>query len=243
MEIELTTSEEPDHPPRNSTISLGFSSPPKLLPQYFAALACAGGGFAYGTALGWAAPASCSWNKGSLLKDNYTSESWFHRNRTMDAMFLPDNPFELSVFEFSLVVTAFPLGAACSAIPSGFLIRCMGPKVNAFIFLVPMVIGWLLIMLSRSFETLLIGRLLVGIGSGTTAITVPVYTSEIAIAHHRGRVMGLFQTMVTTGILFMFAIGPFVNLPTLIFISSIVTLVFYGFYYFMPESPTFLVSL
>lgn len=247
MDLELSASEEPDHPPRNSTISLGFSSSPKLTPQYLAALACAGGGFAYGSALGWASPASCYWNRGSLLPiphlNNYTtSESRLHRNESIDSMFLPDNNFDMSILQYSWVVTSFPLGAAAAVIPSGFMVRCLGPRISAFISLVPLVIGWLLVMLSRSFETLLIGRLFIGIGCGPSAIIVPVYTSEIAIPPHRGRIMGLFQTMVTMGILFMFAIGPFVNLPTLMLISSIVTLVFYGFYYFMPESPTFLVS-
>lgn len=241
MELESSACEEPDHQPRNSTISVGFLSAPKRAPQYLAALAASGGGFAYGTALGFASPASCLWNLGSLPNDDNFSVN-LHRNHSLDWTLLPDNPFNLTILEYSWVVTAFPLGAAAAAIPSSFLIRCLGARINAFIFLVPLVLGWLMIILSQSFETILIGRILTGVGCGPSAIFVPIYTSEIAIPPHRGRVMGLYQTNVTLGIFFMFAVGPFVNLPTLVLISSIVTLIFYIFYYFMPETPAFLVS-
>lgn len=156
---------------------------------------------------------------------------------------LSDNAFYLNPLEFSWVVTIFALGAALTAIPSGLMVHYLGRKITMYIFLLPMVIGWMLVMLASNFRTILIGRLFLGISCGTSSVIVPLYNAEISVAEIRGRTGALYQTMVNSGVLFMFAVGPFVNLPTLVFISSIVTLIFYACFYFAPESPTFLVRI
>lgn len=121
------------------------------------------------------------------------------------------------------------------------MLQYLGRKIVMYIFLLPMLLGWMLLMFATTFQAVFIGRLFLGIGCGTSSVIVPIYNAEVSVPEIRGRTGAMYQFMVNTGILFMFVLGPFVNLPTLVFISAIVTLVFYAFYYFAPESPTFLV--
>lgn len=157
--------------------------------------------------------------------------------------FFAENQFYLNDNEFTWVVTVFALGAALTAIPAGLMLQYLGRKITMYIFLLPMVIGWMLVMLASNFLTILIGRLFLGISCGTSSVIAPIYSAEVSVPEIRGRTGSLYQTMVNTGILFMFALAPIVNLPTLVFISALVTLLFYAFYYFAPESPSFLVPL
>lgn len=218
--------------------------------QYWASLACAGGGFAYGTVLGWASPASSKCypisggmgmtNNNTIHGHRFSAEVNMDLTITVKSI-LTQNTFYLNPVEFSWVVTIFALGAALTAVPAGLMMQYLGRRITMFVFLMPLVIGWMLVLFASNFITILIGRLFLGISCGTSSVIVPIYTGEISVPQIRGRTGALFQTMVNTGILFMFVVGPFVNLSTLVFISAIVTLVFYAFFYFAPETPTFLV--
>lgn len=211
--------------------------------QYLASLSCAGGGFAFGTVLGWAAPASAKWYGTDYDYYDATRNSTASAPMVAHSSFFDQEPFHLTPNEFSWVVSIFAVGGALTAIPAGLMLQYLGRKITVFIFLLPLCVGWMLVMFASNFLTILIGRLLLGISCGTSSVIVPIYSAEISEPEIRGRTGALYQTMVNTGILFMFALGPFVNLPTLVFISALVTLVFYAFYYFAPESPTFLVRL
>lgn len=243
----------PPRPASGTSLSTLATTSSKTLPQYWAALTCSGGGFALGTVMGWAAPASGMWYSRGLSYEtsvarrtaevelNCNSGGNETRSFSPHSIFT-HNPHDLTENQFSWAVTVFAIGAALSAIPAGIMLKHLGRKITVFIFLIPLVIGWMVVMFSRDFLTLLVGRLLLGISAGTSTMVVPIYIGEIAVPEIRGRAGAIYQTMVNSGILFMFAVGPFVTLPTLIFISAVVTLCFYVFYYFAPESPTFLVS-
>lgn len=230
-----TISHSDPTPTSSSPSSYSTTTPPSTRPQYLASLSCAGGGFAFGTVLGWAAPASTKWYATGIV---YASNETRPNN---PLSFITNEPFYLTPEEFSWLVTIFAIGGALTAIPAGLLIQYLGRKITTFVFLLPLVIGWMLVMFASNFLAILIGRLLLGISCGTSSVIVPIYSAEISIPEIRGRTGALYQTMVNTGILFMFTLAPFVNLPTLVFISALVTLVFYAFFYFAPESPTFLV--
>lgn len=232
------------------TSGVGFSYS-TILPQYLASLACAGGGFAIGTIMGWAAPASSKRYTPSTYHDLPEDSDHSCANETLpadrllvqiQASIFSHETFLLTPNQFSWAVTIPALSAALSAIPTGLLVKSMGRKVTLFAFLLPLVIGWMVVMFATNFLSLFTGRLLLGISCGANSVVVPIYSAEVAIPAIRGRVGVLFDTMCNVGMLFMFCLGPFVDLPTLVFISANCTLLFYAFFYFAPESPTFLVS-
>lgn len=205
--------------------------------QYWACLSCAGGGFAYGTVLGWATPAASLWYDTSPTAANCSLVPL-----VMIRAFLSPHAFYLDPGQFSWVVSVFALAAALTAVPSGLMLQHLGRKTTAFIFLLPTALGWLLSMFATTFQALFIGRLLLGVGCGTSSVVVPIYNAEVSVPEIRGRTGALYQLMVNTGLLFMFSLGPLLSLPSLVFASSIAALPFYVAFYFAPETPTFLVS-
>ncbi len=64
-------------------------------------------------------------------------------------------------------------------------------------------------MVSESFTQLVVYRLLGGIGVGVASMLSPLYISEIAPAHKRGRLVALYQFAITVGILFAYFANAF----------------------------------
>lgn len=74
---------------------------------------------------------------------------------------------------------------------------------SALIFIASVV----LIVGSHGFATLFAGRLLQGISGGVIAVVVPLYLAESLSAQYRGRGSGIFQLMLTVGIVAASAAG------------------------------------
>ena len=69
------------------------------------------------------------------------------------------------------------------------------------------VLGSLVSALAPDLPTLLIGRLLVGIGIGGASMLTPLYLAEIAPARERGALVSFNQLAVTLGILASYLVG------------------------------------
>lgn len=90
---------------------------------------------------------------------------------------------------------------------------------------------------------LLVGRLFVGFGAGTFCMIVPIYNGEIASKEIRGTVGSFFQQMVNLGILYAFALGMALTVFQLSILCGIILIVYGALFFFMPNTPTHLVSL
>ncbi|GAB0094003.1 TRET1 [Sergentomyia squamirostris] len=190
----------------------------RKLPQYIAALSAAGGALAAGTVLGWTSPTQ------SALVDNQ------------------EYGFEISREAFSWIGSAMTLGAAAVCIPIGMLINMIGRKLTMLLLVLPFTIGWALIIWAANVPMMMVGRVLVGIAGGAFCVTAPMYTGEIASKEIRGILGSFFQLMVTIGILFVYAVGHGVNVFTLSIICALIPIIFGIVFFFMPESPLYLVS-
>lgn len=106
----------------------------------------------------------------------------------------------------------------------------------------PFTVGWVLVCCANSVAMLLVGRILLGISGGAFFVVAPMYIGEIAQKEIRGSLGSFFQLMVTTGILFVYAIGYDLNVFTFSIICGVLPLAFAVAFVFMPESPLYLVS-
>ncbi|XP_034484214.1 facilitated trehalose transporter Tret1-2 homolog isoform X1 [Drosophila innubila] len=191
----------------------------RVLPQYVAALAAAGGAFAAGTLLGWTSPAETPIVNGST-----------HYN------------FDVTKEEFSWVGAFMTLGAACVCIPIGFLINQIGRKWTMLLLVLPFILGWALLIWAQNVVMMYIARFILGIAGGAFCVTAPMYTGEIAQKDIRGTLGSFFQLMITIGILFVYGIGAGLDVMWMSIVCGILPIIFGVIFFFMPESPTYLVS-
>lgn len=175
------------------------------------------GAFAVGAALGWPASASSRLVAGD------------------------DRYFPISQGQFDLAASIITIGAAISCLPIGFLMKNFGRKRTMLSLVVPFMIGWMLVTWARNLTTLLIGRFIIGLAGGAFCVSAPQYSAEIAEKEVRGVVGTFFQLLIIAGILFSYVVGTFMPVFMTSLICGAVPLVFGAIFFFMPESPVYLV--
>lgn len=149
-------------------------------------------------------------------------------------------PIEQSAFDWaSSIVT---IGCAISCLPIGFLMTKFGRKWTMISLVVPFLIGWGLVAWAQNFAMLLIGRLMLGVAGGAFCVSSPQYSAEIAEKEIRGIVGTFFQVLINVGILFVYVVGAFVTVFWTNIICAIIPIVFGVVFFFMPESPVYLVT-
>jgi MFS family permease len=118
----------------------------------------------------------------------------------------------LNAGQLSIVVAAVLLGSVISTLFAGALADWIGRKPLMvlsgvlFVFSIPM------IALSRGYESLVLGRLLQGISAGLIGVVVPLYLAECLSASSRGKGTGIFQWLLTLGIVTAAIVGMFFSI-------------------------------
>lgn len=186
----------------------------KKLPQYLASIAATLGALAAGMVLGWSSPAG---KDGVNLIEQYG--------------------IQMSPEAFSWIGSLTTLGAGAICIPIGILADLIGRRMSMLLMVIPFCIGWLLIIFSESVIMFYFGRFITGVSSGAFCVAAPLYTAEIAENSIRGTVGSFFQLMLTIGILLTYILGTFLTIKQLSIVSAIVPLIFFGIFFFMPETP------
>ena len=120
----------------------------------------------------------------------------------------------LTLGQTSLIVAAVLGGSMFSSLVAGFFADWFGRKtmmtVSGLLFIAS--VG--LIVLSQGFLSLFLGRLLQGLSGGVIAVVVPLYLAESLSAGNRGKGSGIFQLMLTVGIVIASFIGWFYTRQT-----------------------------
>ncbi len=113
----------------------------------------------------------------------------------------------LSGNQLSVVVAAVLLGSVISTLFAGLLADWLGRKpmmaLSGMVFIASIPI----IALSNGYWALVLGRLLQGVSAGLIGVIVPLYLAECLGASNRGRGTGIFQWMLTLGIVAAAVIG------------------------------------
>lgn len=113
----------------------------------------------------------------------------------------------LTASELSLIVAAVLLGSVISTLFAGLLADRMGRKFLMVLSGITFVISIPVIALSHGYGPLFFGRLLQGISGGFIGVVVPLYLAECLTAAYRGRGTGIFQWLLTLGIVAAALIG------------------------------------
>src|ERR1700679_1737232 len=113
----------------------------------------------------------------------------------------------LTAAQLSIIVAAVLLGSVISTLFAGLLADWMGRKPLTVLSGVTFALSIPVIALSHGYGPLFFGRLLQGISAGLIGIVVPLYLAECLSASHRGKGTGIFQWLLTLGIVAAAIIG------------------------------------
>ncbi len=112
-----------------------------------------------------------------------------------------EHDFGVSDRQQEIIVSIMMLGAALGACASGSVSRRLGRKVALTVSGIVFIAGALLSALAVSPEMLIVARLVLGVAVGISSYVAPLYLSEIAPEHIRGRLISFYQLMIMGGIL------------------------------------------
>jgi len=113
----------------------------------------------------------------------------------------------LNAGQLSIIVAAVLLGSVFSTLFAGVLADWMGRRPLMILSGVAFVLSIPVIALSHGYGPLFFGRLLQGISGGFIGMVVPLYLAECLSASNRGKGTGVFQWMLTLGIVAAAFIG------------------------------------
>ncbi|MCW1886829.1 sugar porter family MFS transporter [Luteolibacter flavescens] len=111
--------------------------------------------------------------------------------------------------QLSTVVAAVLLGSFFSSLFAGLLADLFGRKAIMLLSAVLFVASIPIITLSQGINMLIAGRLLQGISGGLIGVVIPLYLAECLGANSRGKGTGMFQLMLTVGLVASAFIGLF----------------------------------
>lgn len=169
-----------------------------------------------GTALAWTSP---------VLPQLYAADSWL----------------VITKEQGSWISSLLALGAIAGALGSGSMADKMGRKKSLLLLSVPFLLSWGIILVATEVKLLYIARFLVGIGVGAGCVLGPTYISEISEVSTRGTLGALFQLFLTVGIFVAFILGSVLNYTMLALVCALIVVFFLTTFYWMPESPVWLV--
>jgi SP family myo-inositol transporter-like MFS transporter 13 len=156
--------------------------------------------------------------------------------------------FGLSPEEQEVVVSSTVLAAFVSSL-------CLGAPLNehfgrrwAILFAaVVFGLGSLVLMCAMDYASLVVGRIILGVGIGVASLTTPVYIAEVALPEMRGQLVTINTLMITFGQFFAGMVdGIFVELLPetgwryMLGLAGVPSLVMFVGFLNLPESPRWL---
>src|SRR6516162_10307896 len=118
----------------------------------------------------------------------------------------------LNAGQLSIVVAAVLLGSVISTLFAGLLADWMGRKPLMVVSGVLFVVSIPVIALSQGYGPLVLGRLLQGVSAGLIGVVVPLYLAECLSASSRGKGTGIFEWLLTLGIVSAALVGIYFSI-------------------------------
>ncbi|XP_032680146.1 facilitated trehalose transporter Tret1-2 homolog [Odontomachus brunneus] len=148
----------------------------------------------------------------------------------------------ISKEQSSWVGSLVPAGTIFGSFIAGFLGEKFGRKRTLLFSLLPFLIGWTLVATATQIVQLYFARLIFGFALAIPFTVLPMYVGEIAETSIRGALGSFLQLFITVGLLYSYAIGPYVSYTVFWIICAILPILFFACFILMPESPYYLLS-
>src|SRR5580658_6678047 len=115
----------------------------------------------------------------------------------------------LNAGQLSFIVAAVLLGSVISTLFAGMLADWLGRRLLMTLSGVLFIASIPMIALSHGYGPLVLGRLLQGVSGGLIGVVVPLYLAECLSATSRGKGTGIFQWLLTLGIVIAAFVGMY----------------------------------
>ncbi|XP_033214580.1 facilitated trehalose transporter Tret1-like isoform X2 [Belonocnema kinseyi] len=152
----------------------------------------------------------------------------------------PDSPFPVTSNEAAWITSFLMLGSLPGCILAALIVDRIGRKASLLVANIPLLVGWILILIAWHPYVLYVSRFISGIGMGSVYVLCPMYICEIADKNIRGALGSFIKLMMTIGELYGHAIGPYVSYAVLGYSCVIIPIIFFVSFVWMPESPYYL---
>jgi len=158
--------------------------------------------------------------------------------------------FHLSPARLGVTVSSALLGTIIGALIAVYPADHLGRKRSLFVLACLYLISALGCALAWNWDALVLFRVLGGLGIGGSSVLGPMYIAEIAPPKSRGRLVGLFQFNICSGILIAYLSNYLITLGSLgdaewrwkLGVSAIPALIFGALALTIPESPRWLMG-
>lgn len=140
------------------------------------------------------------------------------------------------------VTNFYITGNMCGLLISIVIFTKISRKLSLVTACLPILIGWLGILLSRTSWMLYVARFIGGIGRNMSYIVVPMYIGEIADPNIRGALGSFIHGSMNIGVILVYTLTPyfpFIISPVTGLTLSLLQLLLI---YFIPESPYYLLT-
>jgi len=118
----------------------------------------------------------------------------------------------LNAGQLSFIVAAVLLGSVISTLFAGLLADWLGRRALMAVSGLLFVASIPVIALADGYGPLVLGRLLQGVSAGLIGVVVPLYLAECLDAANRGKGTGIFQWLLTLGIVAAAVIGIYYSI-------------------------------
>lgn len=123
-----------------------------------------------------------------------------------------EETMDLSSVQKELAMGSLNFVAALGAVLGGKIANDFGRKYTVKVCSWIFVVGTLLMASAPGYYMLLLGRIVTGMGVGVSFVVAPVYLSEVAPTHLRGKLNTVFDVAINGGILLGYVLGFIVQL-------------------------------
>ena len=165
-----------------------------------------------------------------------------------DATLHMDQSFDFGDTKKEIVVGSLNFMAAFGSLFAGYIADTFGRKKTLAACSALYIIGTAGMTIATSFEILLVGRVITGLGVGLSFVVGPTYISEITPAAVRGKLASVFDISINVGILVGYIAGfaceellsGSLRWRSMLGIGVLFPILVAVFLLFLPESPRWL---
>ena len=157
--------------------------------------------------------------------------------------------FGLTQIQQEVIVSSTVVAAFVSSLCGATLNHKFGRRISILFASAVFTLGSLMLMVAWNYESLVAGRLVVGIGIGVASLTTPVYIAEVALPRMRGQLVTINTLMITLGQFFagmvdgaMDTYYPGSGWRFMLGFAAVPSIVMWIGFLNLPESPRWLAS-